>query len=224
MPLWVSGQREKNSHPRGLINSCTCLSFLAKRAYLHTLAFPPAVLTASCTTNIRPYDGPDAQFIIQAVNSRGQHNSNASRSHNIRAASISVVPSRSANNSQSGPFGLRNGHMINTTISEHSPRMNGREPSPTLPTLPSHPSLNELISSSMSHDDPAIVHAEGPPRIGDPGKRMLGAALGVRHPALGPRLANGNSAVHGSPRAGPSTLDSSIRDVQKAMNGLAVAE
>ena len=68
----------------------------------------------------------------------------------------------------------------------------------------------------MSHEDPAIVHAEGPPRIGDPGKRMLGAALGVRHPGLGPRLVNGN---HGSPIAGPNALD-----VQKAMSGLTVAE
>ncbi|KAL4067365.1 hypothetical protein V8B97DRAFT_1902435 [Scleroderma yunnanense] len=201
---------------------------IAKRAYLHTLAFPPVVLTTNCTTSIRPYDGPDAQLIIQAVNSRGQHNSNPSRGHSIRAASISVFPSRSANNSQSGVLGLRNGtqngHVLNTTISEHSPRINGREPSPTLPTLPSHPSLNDLINSSMSHEDPAIIHAEGPPKIGDPGKRMLGAALGVRHPGLGSRLVNGNSVVHGNPNTSPGALDSSIRDVQKTMSGLAVAE
>ncbi|KAG6335913.1 hypothetical protein ID866_3167 [Astraeus odoratus] len=136
----------------------------------------------------------------------------------MRAASISVFPSRSANNSQSGGNGLRNGqngHVLNTTISEHSPRINGREPSPTLPSLPSHPSLNDLINSSMSQEDPAIVHAEGPPKIGDPGKRMLGAALGVRHPGLGPRIVNGSN---------PGGLDSSMRDVQKALNGLTVAE
>jgi hypothetical protein len=147
----------------------------------------------------------------------------------LRAASISVFPSRSANTSN----GLRNGngqngHVQNATISEHSPRLtNGREPSPTLPTLPSHPSLNDLINSAVSHDDPAILHAEGPPKIGDPGKRMLGAALGVRHPALGPRVINGSHVTGGaSPGTSPrgSGLDSTMRDMQRAMGGLTVTE
>lgn len=116
---------------------------------------------------------------------------------------------------------------VNATISEHSPRLNGREPSPTLPNLPSHPSLNDLINSAVSHDDPAIIHAEGPPKIGDPGKRMLGAALGVRHPALGPRAINGSHAT-ASPSPGTSPrgggLDSHMRDMQRAMGGLTVAE
>ncbi|KIJ66352.1 hypothetical protein HYDPIDRAFT_86458 [Hydnomerulius pinastri MD-312] len=197
---------------------------VAKRAYLHTLAFPPAILTTNATATIKPYDGPDAQNVIQSVNSRG-HNSNPSRGHNMRAASISVFPSRSANNSQNGN-GLRNGngqngHVLNTTISEHSPRLNGREPSPTLPSIPSHPSLNDLINSAVSHDDPAILHAEGPPKIGDPGKRMLGAALGMRHPSLGPRVVNGNSGGNNAPRG---ALDSTMRDVQRAMGGLTVVE
>lgn len=95
--------------------------------------------------------------------------------------------------------------------------INGREPSPTLPTLPSHPSLNDLINSSMVHEDPAIIHAEGPPRIGDPGKRMLGAALGVRHPGLGPRT--GHSSVSSSPS--PNTLDPAVH---KAIEALTLAE
>ena len=43
-------------------------------------------------------------------------------------------------------------------------------------------------------NDPAVLAAQpdhGAPRIGDPGKRMLGAALGVRHPGLGPRMVGG---------------------------------
>jgi len=197
---------------------------VAKRAYLHTLAFPPAILSAGSV--IKPYDGPDAQTVIQTVNTRGQHNSNPSRGHNMRAASISVFPSRSANNSQNGN-NFRNGNGQNThvtggTISEHSPNLNGREPSPTLPSLPSHPTLNELINSAVTREDPAILHAEGPPRIGDPGKRMLGAALGVRHPGLGPRGVNGN-VMHGgdNPRGG---ADLTLRDMQRAMGGLTVAE
>ncbi|KIJ22135.1 hypothetical protein PAXINDRAFT_178253 [Paxillus involutus ATCC 200175] len=201
----------------------------AKRAYLHTLAFPPAILTTNATAIIKPYDGPDAQSVIQTVNARGQHNNNPSRGHNVRAASISVFPNRSANNSQNGNV-LRNGngqngHVVNATISEHSPKINGREPSPTLPSIPSHPSLNDLINSAVSHEDPAIIHAEGPPKIGDPGKRMLGAALGMRHPALGPRVISGNLSGGGSPGATPrGTFDPTMRDVQRAMGGLTVVE
>lgn len=204
----------------------------AKRAYLNALAFPPSIIADTPGATVKPYDGPDAQTVIQAVNSRGQHASNASRGHNMRAASISVFPSRSSNNSQNGGS-FRNGPQnvpLNGTISEHSPRMNGsgnngngREGSPTLPTLPSHPSLNDLINSVVSQDDPAIIHAEGPPRIGDPGKRMLGAALGVRHPGLGPRAFNGGngSPGSGSPRDG---LEGPLKDMHRAMGGLTVAE
>ena len=62
--------------------------------------------------------------------------------------------------------------------------------------------------------DPAVLAAQpehGAPRIGDPGKRMLGAALGVRHPGLGPRVINGASG-------------NGVADVQRAMSGLVVAE
>lgn len=201
------------------------LTFTAKRAYLHTVAFPPSILTVpstGTTATIRPYDGPDAQTVIQTVNARSQHNSNPSRGHNNRAASISVFPTRSANNSagSNGNGHFRNGTLshVNTngSIPEHA---NGnREPSPTLPNIPSHPTLNELINSAVTpvNEDPAIVHAEGPPRIGDSGKRMLGAALGVRHPGLGPRNISGGEGVRGAEQA--------MREVQRAMGGLTVAE
>lgn len=78
----------------------------------------------------------------------------------------------------------------------------------------------------MPPADPAILasslHSEsgGGPRIGDPGKRMLGAALGVRHPGLGPRVVNGNGGS--PPRQGG--VDQAMREVQRAMGGLTVAE
>lgn len=95
----------------------------------------------------------------------------------------------------------------------------GREGSPTLPTLPSHPTLDSLINSSLTDGsapppaDPAILAMSPPtsgPRIGDPGKRMLGAALGVRHPGLAPRQV-GNA-------------EQAMKEIQRAMGGLAVAE
>jgi len=94
----------------------------------------------------------------------------------------------------------------------------GREGSPSLPNLPSHPTLDSLINSTFTDGsspptDPAILamspHASAP-RIGDPGKRMLGAALGVRHPGLPPRQVG--NAEH------------SMKDIQRAMGGLTVAE
>jgi len=208
---------------------------VAKRAYLQTIAFSPPILTSSSglPATIRPYDGPDAQAVIQAVNSRGQHHANnPSRSQGARSASISVFPtgrhaSGSISNYRNSPMNNNTSHI---SIPEH---VAGREPSPTLPSLPSHPTLNALISSSLGEvvgssgnpsppTDPAIVatslshsHDVGGPRIGDPGKRMLGAALGVRHPGLGPRMLNGN------PHRGP---DQAMRDVQRAMGGLVVGE
>jgi hypothetical protein len=225
---------------------------LAKRAYLHTVAFPPPALgTSGAPVIIRPYDGPDAQSVIQTVNSRGQHASNPSRSHNPRANSISVIPStRSISTSSSGPNNPvssyrssqgNNGQHV--AIPEHH-NADEREPSPTLPSLPSHPTLNYLISSSLGEAvaggngspplDPAILatslHADGVggPRIGEPGKRMLGAALGVRHPGLGPRMLNGGSGSPGtSPGTSPSQgggVEQAMREVQRAMGGLIVAE
>jgi len=208
---------------------------VAKRAYLHALAFPPAVLSRQNTeapTVIRPYDGPDAQTVIQTVNSR--HSSNPSRAHNSRN---SISHGRSAS-TMSTTNSFRNGVLgLNGSIPEHpqapatnmsNPPSRDREPSPTLPSLPSHPTLNSLISSTWGSGaeetnnfgagsapppvDPAIVAIGGmgdgenasatPPRIGDPGKRMLGHALGMRHPGLGPRIINApQRPASGSPQA-----------------------
>ena len=225
----------------------------AKRAYLNTLAFPPAILTSPTgqSATIRPYDGPDAQAVIQTVNSRGQHNSNPSRSHNPRAASMSVFPnSRSNSNSTGHPSNnngnhqLRNSHAA-TPNSQHVtiPERTDSQPSPTLPSLPSHPTLNALISSSLGEavagttsslsSDPAILTTSlqqqqqeslSGPRIGDPGKRMLGAALGVRHPGLGPRVVNGTGNGSSTSSTPPGNGVDHMRDIHRAMGGLVVAE
>ncbi|KAJ7897299.1 hypothetical protein B0H14DRAFT_2430683 [Mycena olivaceomarginata] len=216
---------------------------IAKRAYLHTIAFPPPILTSPTGTSaiIRPYDGPDAQNVIQTVNSRGQHNANPSRAQNGRSNSISGFPpgvSPISTRPSSGSISRGGPPNFHPALPQHVnipiPELNGREPSPTLPSLPSHPTLNSLISSSLGDvhhgsppTDPAILEASmhpelGAPRIGNPGKRMLGAALGVRHPALGPRVISG-----GSPGTSPSQgggVDQAMREVQRAMNGLVMAE
>jgi hypothetical protein len=206
-----------------VISFYTSLTFdylLAKRAYLHTLAYPPPIFstpTSVTSATVKPYDGPDAQAIIVTVNNR-QHN-NSGRGHNMRN-SVSHGHGRGVSVSHS----FRNNNTSNTIsngsadVNNVSPRERD-QPSPTLPTLPSHPTLNALISSSLGDAedptalDPAVLAAQpehSAPRIGDPGKRMLGAALGVRHPALGPRVIAGAGNGGG--------------DVQRAMGGLVVAE
>ncbi|KAH9920194.1 uncharacterized protein BXZ73DRAFT_91935 [Epithele typhae] len=182
---------------------------VAKRAYLHALAFPPSIFTSpntSTTATIKPYDGPDAQEVIQSVNSRTHNNARghaarASVSH-ARGVSVSHSYNRTANNSGAASTTIQTNGLLDQTGAPVSAR-DRDQPSPTLPSLPSHPTLNALISSSLSTDvspidptaaDPAVLAAQpehGAPRIGDPGKRMLGAALGVRHPGLGPRVING---------------------------------
>jgi hypothetical protein len=227
--------------PRIQCSTLTNAPFLAKRAYLHTLAFPPTILAVpnGQAAFIRPYDGPDAQAIIQNVNSRGQHNPSASRSHNVRSASISVLPNTRSVSGSGNYRGLNasasNGNNQHIAIPEH-PNGREREPSPTLPSLPSQPTLNSLISSSLGEavagssipSDPAILtsslqastsESSGGPRIGDPGKRMLGHALGVRHPGLGPRVLNG-----GGGSGSNAASDQNMGSVQRAMGGLVVAE
>jgi len=202
---------------------------VAKRAYLHTLAYPPAILTSTngVPASIRPYDGEDAQNVIQTVNSRSQPNPR----HTSRSASISVFPANRAVSGSVPTNGFRHNGTGSIAIPDYQP--SGREPSPTLPNIPSHPTLNSLISSSLGEavsnpsppSDPAILATSlatdynslaGGPRIGDPGKRMLGAALGMRHPSLGPRAVNGNSS--------PAGLEQAMGSMQKAMGGLVVAE
>ena len=195
----------------------------AKRAYLQALANPPSPIFGSSdsTTSIRPYDGPDAQVIIMNVNAR--HNSTASRSHNPRP-SVSIPNAGSSIHGRASNSNLRQNLFLNGTIPEQPNGQNsnsaanyGREPSPTLPSLPTHPSLNSLISSSSSFGEDSILNENAltssgsdepinnAPRIGDPGKRMLGAALGVRHPGLGPRSLSGG--VNYSNGYGPSNAE-----------------
>jgi len=195
---------------------------VAKRAYLQVLASPPpAIFDSDSMAVIKPYDGPDAQAIIQNVNSR--HNSTASRGHNSRA-SISA-PNGVGGHSRMASTSVRNGSSkpLNGSIPEHPAGINGahpisisaangvaglssygREPSPTLPSIPSQPTLNSMILSSTFGDevilnDPAILAASNDnsggagPRIGDPGKRMLNAALGMKHPGMGQRSMSGGA-------------------------------
>lgn len=202
---------------------------VAKRAYLHMLAFPPAVLAApNGAAIIRPYDGADAQQVIQNVNSR-THGHSASRAHNGRSASISVFNASGSNPALANGANRRpNGTGHHPTLSHipSQPYPSGRDrDSPTLPDIPSHPTLNALINSSLTdavanpqvpNIDPAILATSltdapgAPPKIGDPGKRIIGAALGVRHPGLPPRVIGHNGDA--------------MKDVQKAMGGLVVAE
>ena len=198
----------------------------AKRAYLSIIANPPAIFsspTSDTSAVIRPYDGPDAQAIIQNVNSRGQ---NPTRGHNARSASLAVPSLRTRSNGSANLGSLAvgtNGNSpadLQTNVLPAPAPVSpiGREGSPSLPSLPSHPTLDSLISSSLADGpvppaDPAIL-AMSPqtsgPRIGDPGKRMLGAALGVRHPGLPPRQV-------GNP-------EHAMKEIQRAMGGLTVAE
>lgn len=214
-----------------------CCFHLAKRAYLSTLAISPAIFsspTSDSTAVIRPYDGPDAQQIIQNVNSRGN---GAGRGHNARAASVAVPGQQRARNGSTNGNGNHNGGMpaiLSGSISMPNGDANGlaqmagpnspigREGSPTLPSLPSHPTLDSLISLSLndspSPSDPAILTSSlqsngNGPRIGDPGKRMLGAALGVRHPGLPPRAVSGQDHT-----------SQAMEKIHRAMGGLTVAE
>lgn len=206
---------------------------VAKRAYLSTLANPPAIFSNSeSIAVIRPYDGPDAQTIIQNVNSRGN---GAGRGHNARASSVAIPgQQRTRNGSTNGNHNGGMPAMLNGSVSIPNGDASslaqmagptspiGREGSPTLPTLPSHPTLDSLINLSMGDgappSDPAILASSlqnngTGPRIGDPGKRMLGAALGVRHPGLPPRAVSGQD----HPSQG-------MEKMHRAMGGLTVAE
>jgi len=227
----------------------------AKRAYLQTLASPPATFTSatsSKTATIKPYDGPDAQSVIQAVNAR-THGHNNSRGHHSRSSISSAsingipVPQRKGTGGNGNGNGIANSSSMNGLVSipDGQPLTLQRDPSPTLPNIPNHPTLNALISSSLSPVESPVVtlppqgssaipivaphdahgnegvatESQGtPPRIGDPGRRMVGHALGIRHPGLPPNRAPspGTSPVNGG------GADQALREVQRAMGGLAV--
>lgn len=158
---------------------------VAKRAYLNTLVNPPPQFTSPTSDSaacLRPYDGPDAQNVIAAVNSRATgHRTRASisaSSSNVLAgigsmgsmggiaqvggpASVPPLPTVSTSSSSiSGhartgsrtwkkPIGVDTAYIPPASgISSNSPL--AREPSPSLPNLPSHPTLGSLISSSLT--------------------------------------------------------------------------
>jgi len=205
---------------------------VAKRAYLSTLASPHPILTSPAsgvTATIKPYDGPDAQVVIQNVNTRPNHRAHASRA-SVSAPSappshmrVNNHPDRLKVNGTGGPGYLSQSSSANSNLSSL-----GREPSPTLPNIPNQPTLNSLISSSLSPDISPIEHepsvspspptsdstpAEAsvyaaPPKIGDPGRRMVAGALGIRHPGLSHRSVSSGGSGSG---------DSTLKDVQKAL-------
>jgi len=189
----------------------------AKRAYLSTLLEPPSQLsfpTAERKIVIKPYDGPDAQAIIQNVNNR----TNNPRGHGTRQ-SMSVSGSAPANGvhkrgmsyaGAANSVGRASGLDVITANGVGGANA-AREHSPTLPSLPSHPTLNALISSTLSDLTPpgesGEYLADGPiglpPKVGDPARRMVGHALGIRHPGIG-------------------KADGAMKDMEKSMGGLAI--
>jgi hypothetical protein len=93
--------------------------------------------------------------------------------------------------------------------------------SPTLPNLPSHPTLNALISSVSPQLSSGEIAEEGSggegerggPRIGEPGKRMVTAGLGVRRPSASAGVNKGSGGA-----------DKALSEVQKALGGVAITE
>lgn len=92
------------------------------------------------------------------------------------------------------------------------PNGGAREPSPTLPSIPSHPTLNSLISSGLNNLTPpgelseaaSLMTQSGlPPKVGDPARRMVGHALGI-------------------PFKSPAKNEGGMKDVETSMGGLAI--
>ncbi|KAG8902051.1 hypothetical protein FRC01_009675 [Tulasnella sp. 417] len=191
----------------------------AKRAYLSTLLQPPAQLVSGPSASnrrivIKPYDGPDAQTIIQNVNSRtnptrGGHAARQSVSVTSGGVPLGGVHKRGASYaSAAGSFGRVGGLDVAAATALAN---NNREPSPTLPSLPTHPSLNALISSSLNDlTPPGEVAEDGspistglPPKVGDPARRMVGHALGIRHPGI-------------------TSARADVKELEKGMAGVAI--
>jgi len=191
----------------------------AKRAYLSTLLQPPPQLVAGFRKIImKPYDGPDAQAIIQNVNAR----TNNVRGHGARQ-SMSVANGGGNNMNgvahkrgasyagMTGSFGRAGGLDVAAANNLAGAGNGAREPSPTLPSLPSHPALGALISSGLSDLTPpaqaneglSYVGGDSAPRVGDPARRMVGHALGIRHPGI-------------------VKADGGMKDAETSMGGLAI--
>jgi hypothetical protein len=171
----------------------------AKRAYLSTILSPPPALTSPTSASaalIKPYDGPDAQTVIQAVNNRRNHASSASR------ASISIPNGSQAHNRQASS--ASNGDPYGSLGRSWKSPVNGTNPI----NIVGAKAANGGARLSGSPPQASIVESGTPPKFGDPAKRMVGAALGIRHPGV-------TSKSHG---------DHAVREAQKAMGGLTIAE
>jgi len=193
--------------------------------------------TSALTLQVKPYDGSDAQAVIFTVNNRRTNGSRASISipnaHVRGPSSAGPDGTRSAGglNSTTRPpvSAWKNGggnsglsgsmHAPNASLPENSP--SAGDVSPTLPNLTSQPTLNSLINSSLSDiasgpdssnstPSPAVLTPApepSPPRVGDPARRMVGAALGVKHPGITPKSRVDNADA-----------------LRKAMGAIAIAE
>ncbi|KAG8834655.1 hypothetical protein FRC18_001699 [Serendipita sp. 400] len=162
---------------------------VAKKAYLSTLVNPPPQFTSPTGDSVaylRPYDGPDAQSVITAVNSRAAGHrtrpSMSASSGNVMAAlvqvggsasgvSVPALPQSTSGHIRTGsrqwkkPLNVDPGYSLGgqagpaaIPITSTSPL--AREPSPSLPNLPSHPTLGSLISSTltdMSTSNPTVA-------------------------------------------------------------------
>lgn len=209
---------------------------VAKKAYLNTLLSPPAALlspTSTTRVQIKPYDGPEAQTIIQAVQQRahghGHSGSVAYKGHASRAsfsggamgsfgAGTSVPRPTPGPGPSTGSLGRSSGASMWSSTAKPS----GGNASPTLPNLPSHPTLNSLISSASPQLSSGELAEEGSggegggPRIGEPGKRMVAAGLGVRRPSASAGVGNNNKGSGGA--------DKALSEVQKALGGVSIVE
>lgn len=126
----------------------------------------------------------------------------------------------------------------------------GREPSPTLPSLPSQPTLDALINSSLSGSSTPTTVAPSsstntnvntntntsasesePPvqtgpnlRMGDPARRMVAHSLGVRHPGLVQRRHSGEDVSTGRAGSGGGGVGSPLAGVEGALGRLTVED
>lgn len=146
----------------------------AKKAYLQTLVNPPPQFispTSDTPVCLRPYDGPDAQNVIAAVNSRANgHRTRPSMSASsgnilnslggvpigtVSGAGSATAAGHARTNSRAWKKASNGNISIDPSfVSNSSNSPLAREPSPSLPNLPAHPTLGSLISSTLSDLSP----------------------------------------------------------------------
>jgi len=137
-----------------------------------------------------------------------------------------------ANNNRVAWKNAANGNGLAASIHAPNGPANSDGGSPTIPNLPVQPTLNSMINTSfpdvtsavVKESSPNIEPANGsfitppqsaptsatestPPRMGDSARRMVGAALGLKHPTLSSRR----------------SVESS-EPLNRAMGGMVIAE